>query len=121
MLEADGLTSPHVALSWFVGDYAMRTWLNDQMAVIRRDRAGVKAQHAGRERPMKAPLPRRPPAPPPATLLSPAVPALKRRQASFDMRIDIADPQALQIDGAADEPDWFRLRRVDPAQPVRGI
>ena len=110
MLEADGLTVPHVALDWFVGDYAMRTWLNDRLAQIRRDRAGVKAQHAGRERPVKAPLPRRAPAPPPAALPPPAVPALKRLQASFDLRIEIADPQALQIDGAAGEPDWFRLR-----------
>ena len=39
-----------------------------------------------------------------------AVPDLPRLDASFDMQVEIANPQAIELDGAATDPGWFRLR-----------
>ncbi len=42
--------------------------------------------------------------------LAAAVPDLPRLDASFNVQVEIANPQAIVLDGAATDTGWFRLR-----------
>jgi superfamily II DNA or RNA helicase len=107
LLCADGTESFPVAARWFVGPQAMLAWLRDRLLEIRleQSRAGPRPR-----------TPARPPAPRPQRAgVAPAAPAstvpdLARLDASFDMQVEIANPQAIELDGAATDTGWFRLR-----------
>ena len=112
MLEAEGLESYPAAARWFVGADVMQDWLRDRLLEIRleRMRAQSRVPVPTAPRPGKrteAPAPRaRPPIPP----VLPPMGDLPRLEASFTVRFEIANPAAIQVGGAATEPDWFRLR-----------
>src|SRR5208337_2324973 len=86
--------------------------LRDRLLEIRleRMRAQSRVPVPTAPRPGKrteAPAPRaRPPIPP----VLPPMGDLPRLEASFTVRFEIANPAAIQVGGAATEPDWFRLR-----------
>ena len=109
MLQEEGLESYFDALPWFVGDDVMGEWLDAQLRAIRLQR--VRAQARAAPRPIRrpeAPAHKRPP--PPVPLAPPPIPPLGRLAARFDMRFEIANPEAIQVGGAAGETTWFRLR-----------
>ena len=112
MLEAEGLESFPAAARWFVGADVMQDWLRDRLLEIRLERVRAQSRAPGPTtlRPanrIETPAPRvRPPVPP----ASPPVPELPRWRLSLAVQFEIADPQAILLDGEATEPGWFRLR-----------
>jgi superfamily II DNA or RNA helicase len=109
ILSADGIESFPVAVRWFVGPRAMLPWLRDRLLEIRieQSRTGMPPP---RRLPPKPPAPRvpRPDAAPVAQAVS--VPDLARLDASFNVQVEIGNPQAIVLDGAATDTGWFRLR-----------
>ena len=110
MLETEGLESYPAAARWFVGADVMQDWLRDRLLEIRLERMRARAPAPITPCPGKrteAPVARaRPPSPP----VLPPVPELPRLEASFSVRFEIANPAAIQVEGTATEPAWFRLR-----------
>ncbi len=47
---------------------------------------------------------------PPAASTPPPIPDLPRLELALDLAFELADPDAIQLDGAAPDPTWFRLR-----------
>ena len=88
----------------------MQDWLRDRLLEIRLERMRARAPAPITPCPGKrteAPVARaRPPSPP----VLPPVPELPRLEASFSVRFEIANPAAIQVEGTATEPAWFRLR-----------
>ena len=112
MLGAKGLQSYPVAARWFVGDDVMQDWLHDRLVELRLEQVQAQARGAVRVPPHPAkrtetPAPRaRLSAAPP----SPPTPGLPRLEASFAVRVEIANPEAIQVDGTSGDLEWFRLR-----------
>jgi superfamily II DNA or RNA helicase len=115
MLRADGIESFPTAVRWFVGADVMLPWLRERLLEIRleQNRSGTRGVAPP---PMRPRTPAQPPAPrqqragvaPVAPVM--VVPDLPRLDASFDMQVEIANPQAIVLDGAATDMHWFRLR-----------
>jgi superfamily II DNA or RNA helicase len=112
LLRKYGLARPWQAAGWFVGGADMDPWLRETLTRIERAhnrqlRAAAKPRPAA-PRPPPSPTS---PAPPAPALAEPALlPKLPRVEVSFDTQFEFTNPQALQIEGEASEPHWFRLR-----------
>ncbi len=112
MLGADGLHSYPIAARWFVGDDVMQDWLREQLAELRLDQIRAQSRGAVRASPRSA---RRTETSAPCAGLtdaaaSPPTPGLPRLDAGFAVRVEIANPEAIQLDGVSGELEWFRLR-----------
>jgi superfamily II DNA or RNA helicase len=114
MLEAEGLAAYPAASRWFVGGDVMQDWLRERLVEIRLERVRAQVRSAvpaaprspkRTEKPAARPRPPIPPALPRAL-----EPELPRLEATLVTRFEIANPEAIQVEGAATEPDWFRLR-----------
>ncbi|WP_428391164.1 DEAD/DEAH box helicase [Lichenicoccus sp.] len=112
LLEANGLRTDTVAISWFVGDDIMEHWLCTQLRAIRQ--CHVRSLPRARKPPViKAPKPRaaRPAAHPAAPVLPP-VADLPRLEAQFAITVELANRDAIAIAGsdADNDPAPFYLR-----------
>jgi superfamily II DNA or RNA helicase len=120
ILCAEGIETFPLAARHFAGPGIMLDWLRDRLLEIRIEQARTPARggaaRGGATRAVPArpvpkppvPLPQRAsvtPGPPDAT-----VPDLPRQDASFNMQVEIANPQAIVLDGAESNAGWFRLR-----------
>jgi superfamily II DNA or RNA helicase len=114
MLRAERLDTDRAAFQHFVGDVVMADWLRDRLRTIR-----LMGALALRKAPPK--IAPKPPAKQIAAKLQPARPApivpalpaiadLPKLEARFDMAFEIANPDAIAIDGAEASSDAFRLR-----------
>ena len=116
MLEAERIEAFPAAVRWLVGDDVMVDWLRDRLLEIRLERLRVRSPAAT----PRSNRPSRPPEPPafrprqaraaPVAPAPPEVPDLPRLEARFDVRIEIADPGAIRLEGDAADAEWFRLR-----------
>jgi superfamily II DNA or RNA helicase len=115
ILCAEGIETLPLAARHFAGPGVMLDWLRERLLEIRIEQARTQ-RHGAATRPFPQRPLAKPPAPRPqrASIASgpPAatVPDLPRQAASFDMQIEIANPQAIVLDGAETHPGWFRLR-----------
>jgi superfamily II DNA or RNA helicase len=112
MLEAEGLESYPAAARVFVGDDVMQGWLRECLVEIRLERVRAQSRPAVPAPPRRA---KRTETPAPRTRVTAATESLPtvglpRLEASFAMRFEIANPKAIQVEGAAGELDWFQLR-----------
>ncbi len=112
MLCADGIETFPLAARWFVGAATMSRWLQERLLEIRLEqhRSATPSQSTPPRTPAKPPASRQQ-----RTSVAPAaptvpVPDLPRLDASFDMQVEIANPQAIELDGAGTDTGWFRLR-----------
>ena len=113
MLEAEGLESFPAAARWFVGADVMQDWLRERLLEIRLERVRTQARAAAPTTPRPAKRTETP-----APRVRPTGSARSCRQCrncrgwrpSFTVRFEIADPEAIQLEGEATEPAWFRLR-----------
>ena len=131
MLEADHLHTDRAAMAWFVGDGVMEDWLLAHLRDIRGERlksqarakprspAGAKPASPAKSRPTnnRAPEPRTPPARStgrdvaPLVSTLPEIPDLPRQDARFSLSFEVANPDTIEIETAADaDPVSFRLR-----------
>ena len=114
MLETEGLTLYPAAVRWFVGDAVMLDWLRERLLEIRLERGRVRSRSAApsspsRSRPAESAPSRTRPAQ--ATPIAPPSGSeLPRLEARLDVRIEMADLEAIQIESAPSDWDWFRLR-----------
>jgi len=110
LLCAEGIEAFPLAVRWFVGADVMSQWLRERLLEIRleQSRTATRGAAARPVSPAPAPRPQRAsvaPVPPAA-----AVPDLPRRDAGFEMRVEIANPQAIVLDEGGTDAGWFRLR-----------
>ena len=115
MLRMNGIDTLAIAARCFVGADVMLPWLRDRLAELHHE------QHRAAIR-RTAPPPTQPPAPvkPPTprqqragvTAVAPAlsVPDLPRLDASFNVQVEIANAQAIVVDGTGTDMGWFALR-----------
>src|SRR5271157_1821619 len=117
ILEDHGLQTLPEVLDWFVGDGATLDWLHDWWVRIRRESVlqrapAVRTKASDRNLPTSRGM--RVSQPPPqelsSTLDAAPTPDLVRLDATFDVRFEPIDMEAIQIDGESAEPHWFRLR-----------
>jgi superfamily II DNA or RNA helicase len=116
ILKAKHLDEPRAAVAAFIGPDIMHDWLRGRLRAIKTH--AIKAQaiktHPPRQKqpaPKPAPVlakptPRAKPTPPAA----PALPDLPRLEARFDMTLEIANSDAIEIAGSDTDPIPFRLR-----------
>ncbi len=115
MLRANGIETVSVAARWFVGGDVMLPWLRDRLLEIRLQQNRIEMR-SPTSRPVQPPTPAKPSPPRPQRVsvapVAPAVaiPDLPRLDASFNMQIEIANAQAIVLDGAGPDTGWFRLR-----------
>ncbi len=107
LLCADGTETFPIAASWFIGPQAMLGWLRDRLLEIRLEQRRPGPPPRAPAKP-PAPRPQRAGVAPAAPSIS--VPDLPRLDANFDMQVEIANPQTIELDGAATDTGWFRLR-----------
>jgi superfamily II DNA or RNA helicase len=115
ILRTEGIETLPLAARHFAGPGAMLDWLRERLLEIRIEQARTPGRGVATRS-----VPPRPVAKPPATrsqraiVMSvaspPTVPDLPRQDASFNMKVEIANPQAIVLDGADTDPGWFRLR-----------
>jgi superfamily II DNA or RNA helicase len=114
MLCAEGIETFPNAARWFVGADVMAHWLSEQLLEIRLEHGRIEQRGAKarpiRPKPVAKPPASRPPRASTATLAPTAVPELPRQNASFNVTVEIANPQAIVLHGSETEPTWFRLR-----------
>jgi len=120
LLERDQLVEPHQAIGWFIGGRPMAGWLIQQLMQIRSDHLGQqRAARSSEKRPGKAaanspakpaPRPTRTKAKPPTAEPLPPIPDLPRLEVALNLTFEFADADAIQINGTAPDPTWFRLR-----------
>jgi len=137
MLQAAELDTDRAALAWFVGNDVMEDWLCARLHDIRVERQGrpeARPECLPRARPRSgaSPSSARQDKPPSARLAAPrpsplrangrqvasagpmlsAVADLPRLEARFDVAFELANPDAIEIDGAAasSDPGPFHLR-----------
>jgi len=124
ILERNGLLERHEALRWFVGPREMEGWLVRVLTAIRS--AKPRQANAGRSGARQAGTTRRadakyaaksapvlagsPPKPPTTVDAQPLIPDLPRLDLTLNLAFELANPDAIQLDGAAPDPTWFRLR-----------
>jgi superfamily II DNA or RNA helicase len=115
ILCAEGIETVPLAARHFAGPSVMLDWLRERLLEIRLEQ--VRTQPRGVTTPPVRPRPlAKPPAPRPQRAIvtsaasPPTVPDLPRQDASFNMEVEIANPQAIVLDGADTDPGWFRLR-----------
>jgi superfamily II DNA or RNA helicase len=116
LLCAEGLESFPSAARWFVGADIMAHWLRARLLEIRLEQGriaprGVKARPIWPNPPKKPPASRSQRASVAASAPNLTMPDLPRQDASFNVNIEIANPQAIALDGAETNPGWFSLRR----------
>jgi superfamily II DNA or RNA helicase len=115
MLLVNGLDTLPLAARWFVGGDVMLPWLRDRLADLQREqhRAAIRRTTPP---PPPPPAPVKPQAPRQqragVTAVAPAlsVPDLPRLDASFNVHVEIADTQAIVLDGTGSDMGWFALR-----------
>ncbi len=121
MLAAEGLDTDRAALPWFVGDDVMRGWLQGRLREIslqrkraaspaRSDPSSARAARQPKSPGARPPVQSRPVRALPVLPLPPALPDLPRLEARFGVAHEFANPQAIEVDGAASERAWFQLR-----------
>jgi superfamily II DNA or RNA helicase len=109
MLLDAGMETDRLARRWFVGDDVMTDWLFARLRKIRRGAGKTPPKPVATVKPRAvAPAPARTVVPVPAA--APAIPDLPRLEARFDMTFEIANPDAIEIDGAEPATEPFRLR-----------
>jgi superfamily II DNA or RNA helicase len=118
LLRAEKLDTDRAALAHFVGEEMMADWMLDRLRTIRL--LGSLASRKAPARPTgkvppkpaaKKPAPK--PQPPRAAPVAPTLPAvsdLPRLEARFDLAFEVANPDAIEIDGTEPNPVAFRLR-----------
>jgi len=115
MLCAEGIESFPAAMRWFVGAGIMLRWLRERLLEIRLEQGRIEPRGA-KTRSIRPNPPAKPPAPRPqrASVASAvpitAAPDLPRQDASFNVQVEIANTQAIVLDGAETDLGWFRLR-----------
>ncbi len=119
LLEQGRLLDPYEAVRWFVGGRTMAGWLVEQLTTIRSDRLRQQQVARSSEKWATDSKPAARPAPRPirsktkplaAAKTPPLVPDLPRLEVALDLTFEFADPDAIQLSGAAPDPAWFRLR-----------
>ena len=115
MLRMNGIDTLSIAARCFVGADVMLPWLRDRLAELR-----LEQHRAAIRRTAPPPTqPRAPVKPPPprqqragVTAVAPAlsVPDLPRLDASFNVQVEIANTQAIVLDGTGADMGWFGLR-----------
>ena len=111
MLRADKLDTDRAALQHFVGDVVMADWFLGQIREIRRlgSLALRQAPKPPRQADSRSPAKRtvakpRTGAAAPVAVMLPTITGLPRLEARFDMAFEIANPDAIEIAGAASRP-----------------
>jgi superfamily II DNA or RNA helicase len=118
MLRAEKLDTNDAAIDRFVGDDIMTDWLFANLHDIRRFgsfalmRMRAKAPAKASPKPLaKKPAPKPQPVRPAAVVITlPTIADLPKLEARFDMGFEIANPDAIEIDGFEPSPAAFRLR-----------
>ena len=115
MLADEHLTTDRAAHAWFIGHTVMEAWLYDRLREIRRERLRTNGPAQGRPQALPgATREARPKTATPKTFpqLRPEVGGLPRLEASLDITVDLANPDAIEITGgpAAQDADLFDLR-----------
>jgi superfamily II DNA or RNA helicase len=115
MLCAEGIETFPAAACWFVGADVMAHWLSERLLEIRLEHRRVEQRGAKarpiQPKPLAKPLASRPPRASTGTLAPmAAVPDLPRQNANFNVTVEIANPEAIVLDGAETDPAWFGLR-----------
>jgi hypothetical protein len=115
ILRTEGIETLPLAARHFAGPGVMLDWLRERLLEIRIEQAQTQGRGVA-TRPLPPRAKAKPPAPraqrssvpsgPPAA----TVPDLPRQAASFNMQIEIANPQAIVLNGAETNANWFRLR-----------
>jgi superfamily II DNA or RNA helicase len=113
MLNDARLDTDARAKAAFVGDDAMDQWLYAELRSIRR--RALRQQPRPAAKPPAKPVAARPPAsrprpvpaPPPRP---PTLPDLERIEAPFEVTFELADPDAIELAGTADNNTAFELR-----------
>jgi superfamily II DNA or RNA helicase len=116
LLCAEGIESFRSAAGWFVGVDVMAHWLHERLLEIRLEQGRIAPRGAKappiRSNPFKKQIALRPQrASVAASAPDLAKPELPRQKASFNVKVEIAKPQAIALDCAETNPGWFRLRR----------
>ena len=116
MLCAEGIETFPAAARWFVGVDVMSQWLSERLLEIRLECGRMEPRaakaHPIRPKPLTKPPASRPPrASSAAAAPIAAVPDLPRQNASFNVTVEIADPQVIVLDDAETDPAWFGLRQ----------
>ena len=116
LLCAEGITSFPAAAPWFVGIDIMGWWLSERLLEIRLEQGRLEPRGAA-ARPVRPNSLTQPPASRSqranvaVSVPNLEVPDLPRQDASFDVKVEIANAQTIALDGAETNPGWFRLRR----------
>ena len=118
LLERNRLHIPNEAMSWFIGGYPMSGWLVRELTQIRSAhldqqraaRSGEKRAPDRKAAAKPAPRPARTKAKPPAAEAPPPIPDLPRLEVPLALTFEFADADAIQLNGTAPDPTWFRLR-----------
>jgi superfamily II DNA or RNA helicase len=116
LLCTEGIETFPSAARWFVGIDVMSHWLSERLLEIRLEQRrpaprDVKARPIRPDPVKKLPALRRQRENIAATAPNLAIPDLPRRDANFNAKVEIANSQAIALDGAETDPGWFRLRR----------
>jgi len=110
ILCADGIETPYAAARWFVGSDVMLPWLRERLLELRIAQNRAEPRGVAPRPPAKPPVSRQLRAAVASSAQAVPVPDLTRLDASFDMQVEIANPQAIVLDGDGTDPGWFRLR-----------
>jgi hypothetical protein len=122
LLEAEGMETYPAASQWFVGANAMQDWLRERIVEIRLERTRARSRSTGPAAPRPNRITDTSSRMRPAVIaLLPSVTGLPRLEAAFTVQLEIANADAIQLEGATD-PEWVSVaRRIDPARSVRGL
>lgn len=114
MLRDEGMDTEAAARRYFIGRQVMDDWLSNHLREIRALGRTPATKPPAVKKPAPKPAPKapktqaaKPPKPVPA---QPTVEALPKLEARFDISIEIANPDAIQVAGADPDPEPFRLR-----------
>ena len=111
LLEAEGMETYPAAAQWFVGANAMQDWLRERIVEIRLERTRARSRWTGPAAPRPTRITDTPSSRmrPAVVAPLPSVTELPRLEAAFTVQLEIANADAIQLEGATD-PEWFRLR-----------
>jgi superfamily II DNA or RNA helicase len=107
MLTDAGLTTDARAMAAFVGDDCMAPWLYAELRSIRRRALRQQPRQAATPPPPRPIAARARPLPPPPP---PPVAELERIEAPFEIAFELADPDAIELAGIAENRVAFDLR-----------